>query len=218
MRFSGFVSLLFVLSSCASSYRFHQVAAGEHSANIKVIQPAFNRQLYRCEVNGRFAFRKFHLSGLLYFRNLSDTAIRVVFQNELGITYFDFGWDKNNRFHVFHIIDQMNQPALIKTLQKDFEVILGKNVQPNPTEFLDKSGDVEVLRHGFYAGYVYYYSLKEKPDAVFQVDYGTEKKALVRFRVFPSIALNHPVLADSLAIRHYRAGFSILLKKISNDG
>lgn len=217
MRFLGFISLLFLLTSCTASYHFQHEAARPEIEQNGIIRPEFQKQLYRCEVDGRFVFRKFHLSGLLYFRNLADTATRVVFQNELGITYFDFGWDRKDNFQVYHIMEQMNKPALIRTLQKDFEVFLGKNIEGDAVALADKKNQFTVTKHEFYKGFVYYYWLKERPGACFQIDYGTEKKPLVRFSLSPALKRNHPLMPDSVTIRHFRAGFTIKLKKLANN-
>jgi hypothetical protein len=217
MRFLGFISLLLLLSSCTTSYHFKKDPETAGATEAYILQPLFQKQLYRCEVNGYFLFRKFHLSGLLYFKNLSDTATRVVFQNELGITYFDFGWNKKDSFQVFHIMEQMNKPALIKTLQKDFEIVLGKKISKNVVSQKSKTNQEYISRHAFYKGFVYYYWSKGKPDACFQIDYGTVKRPLVRFAFKPAALQNQAGLPDSMSIRHYRAGFSIQLKKIPNE-
>lgn len=219
MRCFGFVSigLCLLLFSCSTTYRFPKEANRQPEEQGFLWQPEFQKALYRCEANGRFIFRKFHLSGLLYFRNFSDTATRVVFQNELGITYFDFGWDKNNTFHVFQIMEQMNKPALITTLQKDFEIFLGKNIDTK-TQILNSPQTKEkLIRHPFYDGFVYYYLQDNQATSCTQIDYGTDKKTLTRFSFSPTLQTEKDSLPDSVVIKHYRAGFSIQLKKLPHD-
>jgi hypothetical protein len=66
-----------------------------------------------------------HISGLLLIKNMADSSQRVVFTNEAGVTFFDFGFLKNGKFQVFNIMKQLNKGPVIHTLRKDFELILG---------------------------------------------------------------------------------------------
>lgn len=181
-----------------------------------VLKPVFVKALYRCEVNGKFLFKTFHLSGLLFLRNFGDSATRVVFQNEMGITYFDFGWNQQDSFQVYHIIDKMNKPALIRTLKKDFEIILGKNIQGNTASMIGQKG-AHMSRHPFYQGYLYYYWSPHTPKQCAQIDYGTEKKTLVRFLIQPAMQALQPQLPDTVLIKHYKARFVIQLRKLQQN-
>jgi hypothetical protein len=66
-----------------------------------------------------------HISGLLLIKNMPDSAQRVVFTSEAGVTFFDFGFSKEGEFKVFNIIRQLDRAPVIQTLQKDFRLILG---------------------------------------------------------------------------------------------
>jgi hypothetical protein len=66
-----------------------------------------------------------HISGLLLVKNMPDSSQRVVFTNEVGMTFFDFGFSGNAEFRVFSIIKQLDSRPIINTLRKDFELILG---------------------------------------------------------------------------------------------
>src|SRR5258708_13414216 len=65
-----------------------------------------------------------HISGLLLIKNMPDSAIRVVFTNEAGITFFDFGFSRDRTFTVHSIIKKLNKKPVVQTLRKDFELIL----------------------------------------------------------------------------------------------
>src|SRR3954454_8249177 len=103
MRGGLFASLL-LLASCAKPYKHLSAVSAQFQT--KGLNPQFETELYRCTVDGQFLFRKFHLSGLIYFKNFSDTATRIIFQNEMGMTYFDFGWDAHDSFQVNYITEQ----------------------------------------------------------------------------------------------------------------
>lgn len=216
MRYLRYISLLFILASCGTPKPFSQAQPATTAASTSIFQPTFSRELYRCEVNGKFLFKQFHLSGLLLLRHFDDSTTRVVFQNEMGITYFDFGWNAEDSFQVFHIIDKMNKPALIRTLQKDFEIILGKNIGQTTQTLTTKNNDV-LSRHAFYQGYLYYYRSENHPQEIYQIDYGTDKRTLVRFGLMPPIRLTKPELPDSVAIKHYKAGFTIQLHQLKQN-
>lgn len=216
MRYLKYISLLVFLASCSTPKPFAKAKMTVPVVSEKVLKPSFVRSLYRCEVNGRFLFKRFHLSGLLFLRNFGDSATRVVFQNEMGITYFDFGWNAQDSFQVFHIIDKMDKPALIHTLQKDFEIILGKNISEKSVNLNTKNNE-RLSRHPFYQGYLYYYQSESNLGQCTQIDYGTEKKTLVRFRLQPPIQTPAPQLSDSIFIKHYKAGFVIQLHKLKQN-
>jgi hypothetical protein len=55
---------------------------------------------------------------------MPDSAIRVVFTNEAGVTFFDFGFSPNQTFTVHSIIKKLNKKPVVQTLRKDFELIL----------------------------------------------------------------------------------------------
>lgn len=80
-------------------------------------------------VDGKNPFWKKYSLLDYCFKEMEAAATRVAFQTKMGITYFDFGWDNVNQFTVHQIMDQMNKPALIKTLKKDFELLCLKICQ-----------------------------------------------------------------------------------------
>ena len=96
-----------------------QVAAGDITG-LQKFKPAFTVALYNTQVDvvGN------HLSGLLLIKKMPDSSTRMVFSNEMGFKYFDFEFAADGNFKVYSIIKQMNRKAVLKTLRKDFELIL----------------------------------------------------------------------------------------------
>jgi len=207
---------LVFLASCSTPKPFAKAKMTTTAMPESTLKPTFTRALYRCKVNGKFLFKRFHISGLLFLRNFGDSATRAVFQNEMGITYFDFGWNAEDSFQVFHIIDKMNKPALIRTFQKDFEIILGKNISGETVNLTTKNNE-QLSRHPFYQGYLYYYRPENNPAECAQIDYGTEKKTLVQFRFQPAMQVHQTRLPDTVSIKHYKAGFVIQLHKLKQN-
>jgi hypothetical protein len=67
---------------------------------------------------------KRHLSGLLFFKQMPDTSLRVVFANEMGFKFFDFEFAGDTGFTVHHIIPQLNKKPIVKALRNDFELVV----------------------------------------------------------------------------------------------
>lgn len=217
MRYFLFVSLI-LLTAVSCHQKIYQdkediiLSQSYRAANLR---PHFEKNLYRCVVDGKFALKKFHLSGILYLKNFSDTATRVVFQSEMGNTYFDFGWDRNDSFTVHQIMDQMNKPALIKTLKKDFELLLVKQLQelPSGTFRFNKDTDETFIRFELERGFVYYVTDPERK--LIRIENADDKQKVVMMKMSPATAPNS--MAERINISHLRAGFTIDLKKITPD-
>jgi hypothetical protein len=65
-----------------------------------------------------------HLSGLLLVKTLQDSSVRMVFSNEIGFKFFDFEFKPDGDFKVYYIVKQMDKKPVIKTLKKDFELVM----------------------------------------------------------------------------------------------
>src|SRR6187399_345018 len=112
-------SLLLFFFGCSPGYMQMQTTTGNTSGLAK-FKPVFNVALYKTEVDvvGN------HLSGLLLIKKMPDSSTRIVFSNEMGLTFFDFGFMADGNFKVYSVIKKMNKKAVIKTLRKDFDLIL----------------------------------------------------------------------------------------------
>ena len=69
-----------------------------------------------------------HLSGLVLFKTMPDSSLRIVFTNEAGVKFFDFGFLPDGSFKAYSVIKQLNKKPVVKTLQQDFELILMRKV------------------------------------------------------------------------------------------
>lgn len=216
MRYFLSVSLCLILCACNKKiYQEGQEVTLSQSYVADDLRPRFEKELYRCVVDGKFALKKFHLSGILYLRSLPDSSTRVVFQSEMGSTFFDFGWDKTDSFQVFSIIDQMNKPPLIKTLKKDFELLLVKNIQSRPSGIYQfgKYPKDYYVRFELKKGFVYYVTDQERKLS--GIEHADDKRKVIVMDMHPPVSSHN--LAHKISISHLRAGFTIDLKKIKND-
>jgi len=208
-------SLLLLLLSCnRQAYRDLEKIQPAQPLSSVTLKPRLDKALYRCVVDGKFAFKKFHLSGILYLKHLGEEGDRVVFQSEMGNTFFDFGWDNKDSFRVYHIIDQMNKPALIKTLRKDFELLLVKGLSAQPESVYQAAKDTATYtRFNLARGFVYYITNGDSKLA--GIDNADEKRKVITMRFLPPSPLQQ--LPETINIRHLRAHFTIDLKKITPD-
>jgi hypothetical protein len=96
-----------------------QPAAGDVQC-IGRFRPQFANTLYSTQVD----VLKNHLSGLLFFKQMPDSSLRVVFANEMGFKFFDFEFTTDGGFVKHYMLPKMDKKAVVTTLRKDFELVL----------------------------------------------------------------------------------------------
>ncbi|RQO31605.1 hypothetical protein DBR32_06525 [Taibaiella sp. KBW10] len=215
MRYFLFASLL-LLSACkVRSYQQAQAVPAAQKATYPSsslsFQPKFDKVLYNCVVDGRSPLgKKYHLSGLLFIKQLDDSSTRVVFQNQMGISYFDFGWSKDNTFTVHSIMPQMDKAALIKTLKKDFELLLFKHLPDTYTGMyhMPKDPGKVYMRFALSKGFVYYIF---EGAQLHRIENADERKKVIVMQLAPTAI---GTLPESVMINHLRAHFSIQLQQL----
>ncbi len=130
MRYLLFSFLLALLVGCASDYKYLQTTSIDSSCADKIKPTYFSTAWYTAAVDVYGT----HISGLLLIKNMPDSSIRVVFTNEAGVTFFDFGFLTDGNFKVHSIIDKMDRKPVIQTFRKDFELILGLSFRKGKIE------------------------------------------------------------------------------------
>src|SRR5258708_8691675 len=126
MRYLLLISGLIIQLGCVSAYKNLQPATGDPNS-LQRFKPVITTALYKIDVNviGKY------LSGLLLLKTMPDSSIRMVFSNEMGFKFFDFQFASGGRFKVNYIIKKMNKKPVIKTLRKDFELLLMQSLDPS---------------------------------------------------------------------------------------
>jgi hypothetical protein len=141
---------------------------------------------------------------------MPDSSIRIVFTNEMGFSFFDFGFPRDSGFHVYGIVPQMNKKALVKTLRKDFELVMFRNMN-NAGYF--SLGDSNLIFHGFpQTGGVNYYITDTGCGHLIKMQRSSSKKPVVE--AFMTMG-SEGKIPDSIMIRHLNFNFTISLKKIN---
>jgi len=196
---------LFSLNISCNQYR-HLKKTSPEVACIEKFKPAFAREEYKTSVDviGK------HISGLLLVKYMTDSSTRIVFTNELGFSFFDFGFLPNNGFVVFHIVPQMNHPALIKTLRKDFDLILFRNM--DETKSYNLIDSLEIFHAFPQKKGVNYYITDEHCSRLIKMQRSSGKKPIMEAAFYNDLPGESP---DSISIRHLNFNFSIFLKKIT---
>lgn len=172
---------------------------------LEKFKPVFLHATYKTSVDvvGK------HISGLLLIKMMPDSSIRFVFSNQMGFSFFDLGFLPDNGFKVFQIIPQMNKEALIKTLRKDFELILFRNINNKKSFSLQDSSE---WYHGFSQSKgVNYYVTDIHCNHLIKMQRASNRKPVME------AVMDTPINGspDSISIRHLNFNFSITLKKIS---
>jgi hypothetical protein len=206
LRLSSLLFLLFI-TACAAPYKGLQQDRSNKTSALK-FKPEFKKVLYRCVVDGRVVFKKFHLSGLLFFKVMDDSTTRVVFQNEMGLTFFDFEWSREDSFKVNQIIPQLDKDALVKTLQKDMNLLLMKNLDRSSETVLRGSNNELYHRFQLEKGHAYYII---KSGQLVRIENAGKSKVIT---VDLTGKATDKAMPESALFDHHKANFTIQLNKI----
>src|SRR5258708_13149004 len=157
MRYLLLISGLIIQLGCVSAYKNLQPATGDPNS-LQRFKPVITTAMYKLDVNviGKY------LEGLLLLKTMPDRSIRMVFSNEMGFKFFDFEFASGGRFKVNYIIKKMNKKPVIKTLRKDFELVLMQSLDPS-TAYIRK--DSSFIYYVFPQPKGFYYYIPD-PTAV----------------------------------------------------
>ncbi len=203
IRYLLLSSCLFLFIACSPVYRQMQTATG-NIAGLAKFKPAFSVALYKTEVDvvGN------HLSGLLLIKKMPDSSTRMVFSNEMGFKFFDFEFIADGNFKVYSIMKKMNKKAVIKTLRKDFELILMERLDSDVISVRANSGlKYYVLSRA--SGYNYYIT-DSTGDKLVRMERASKRKTVVQ------AIMNNYIngIPDTIGISHKTFNFTIGLKRI----
>ncbi|HSN61629.1 MAG TPA: hypothetical protein VLR49_11890 [Ferruginibacter sp.] len=203
IRYFLLSSCLLILAGCSPAYLRMQTASG-NAGGLQKFKPAFTVALYNTQVDvvGN------HLSGLLLIKKMPDSSTRMVFSNEMGFKYFDFEFAPDGKFKVYSVIKQMNKKAVLKTLKKDFELVLMERLDTAAVKLHTTNG---LLYYVFpqTKGY-YYYITSANSDNLIRMERASKKKTVVE------AIMNNYIngIPDTIGITHKTFPFTIGLKRI----
>lgn len=205
------LSISFWLNAC-SRKPIHadfetQSAKQDLDLSLEKFKPRIERVLYNASVDvvGN------HLSGILLLKKMPDSSIRVVFTNEMGVSFFDFEYPQSGGFVVHSIMKKMNKKAVKKTLRHDFELVLMNRLNEDRAE-LKKSNKVLYHIYPQEKGFHYYITDTANNNLI------RMERASVRKIVVNAIMQDYKYgIPDTIGISHTGFEFNIGLKRISDD-
>ncbi|MEO7313057.1 MAG: hypothetical protein ABIX01_21905 [Chitinophagaceae bacterium] len=196
-------SCLLILCGCTPLHKQMTVATG-HVANLEKFKPRFGTALYNTQVDvvGN------HLSGLLLIKKMPDSSLRMVFSNEMGFKFFDFEFSPEGNFKVYSVIKQMNKKAVLKTLQKNFELVLMERLDTARVSVYSKDGLLYYVfpqTKGFY-----YYITDSSGSELLRMERASNQKVVVE------AVMQHYKngIPDTIGISHNGFQFTIALKRL----
>jgi hypothetical protein len=205
MRFLLLSSLAFLLflTGCRSAYKSLSSTTGDESC-ISKFRPALSSALYNTQVNviGK------HLSGLLLFKEMPDSSLRVVFSSEMGVKFFDFEFGRDGAFKVHQVMNQLDKKNVINTLKSDFELLLMRNLSSRHATI--KTDGINTW-YGFISGKeTHYYITNKACDTLIRIENAMKRKPKVQIAMMQF----EKGIPDSIGITHRNFNFEIGLKYI----
>jgi hypothetical protein len=196
-----------LLGACGNPYK--KLLQQPTTSSALRFQPEYDKVLYRGIVDGKMIWKRFHLSGILMFKKMEDSSIRVVFQNEMGVSFFDFEWDKQQQFTVKQIIPQLDKKAVVALLQKDLQLLLMIGLQ-SQTESTFSKDEETYQRFTLDKGYVYYISTNNQLTRIENAG----KQKVTTISLGGKNGLKE--LPERVVFKHHKANFTIQLKRIDD--
>ncbi|MBA3827668.1 MAG: hypothetical protein H0X33_01920 [Taibaiella sp.] len=205
MRYSLFNSLLalILLTGCKVQYAPLEKATGNADC-IKKFVPHFTNQLYTAYID----VTSHHLSGLLYFKAMQDSSVRIIFTSETGVKFFDFGFESDGHFKKYFILPKMDKKIVVNALKKDMELVLMKNITKRVVIFSDSTFIYYRVKAD--KGYVYYVTLQ--CQELERIERASKRRTVV---VAQMQDYNNGV-PSTIKITHQNFRFNILLKKVES--
>ncbi len=195
-------ALLCLLASCGSAYRSLQRTEGSADC-IAPFRPRFDSTvLYNTQVD----VLQHHFSGLLLFKPMGDGSMRVVFLTETGFKFFDFEFGKDGRFTKHYMLPKMDKKAVVKTLRKDFDMILMR--QDTSAARVLSNGRERYTAYKLEKGDIYYITTMDCRELLRVENAGRKPVA----EVFMTGYKNG--LPDSILVQHKKVKFNISSQRV----
>ncbi|WP_225859812.1 MULTISPECIES: hypothetical protein [Chitinophaga] len=193
---------IMALSGCVSAYRSLRPAAGD-PACVARFKPRFTQALYSTQVD----VLKHHLSGLLFFKQMPDSSLRIVFTNEVGFKFFDFAFAQDGNFTKHYMMPKMDKAIIVNALRKDFELVL-LNPDYRQAQLL-RDSNYQYVKMPTEKG-ANYYITDPHCTRLERIEKSSDRKAVVK------VWMSHyqDGVPDSICIQHQNFKFNISLQRV----
>jgi len=196
-----------LLLSCTSAYRSLKPASLDAACANKMIPSSIATSWYQASID----VASKHLSGLVLIKYMPDSSQRIVFTSEAGVTFFDFGFKEPEKFTVYAIINKLDRKPVIKTLQKDFELMLGV---PFAQGGLQSWRTQDEIFFGVAQKKITAYFIADKYcSSLRRLEWGTKRKRKVSIEIKGA---GYP-LPDTLHITHYTFSLKFRLTRFQKN-
>jgi len=193
--------------SCNSAYRLLKPVSIDTVCADKINPSSISTSWYQASIK----VANKHLSGLVLIKNMPDSSRRVVFTNETGVTFFDFGFKGPEEFSVHAIVKKLNRKAVIRTLRNDFELLLG---QPFALGGLQSWKTQDEIFFGVrHKKEIAYFITDKDCGPLRRLEWGTKRKRKVSIKIIGS---GYP-LPDTVDITHHTFPLGIRLTRFQKN-
>lgn len=164
--------LLLFLSACKFGHYGSMVTPvpASNDTLVPIFDNNFNSFLFKTNI--RVYGKEF--SGLLVTKQLQQNDYRVVFTTELGMKLFDFEF-KDTSFTLHHCVPQFNRPALLRTIQKDIQILLMSSVKQNKLNVLEDKKHQYVVFKTKDEGLFDYYFVEKKSKKITRIEHSKKR-------------------------------------------
>jgi hypothetical protein len=189
--------------SCTPLYSDLQPVQAD-AACLAKFKPAFRADWYNASVDvvGN------HISGLLLFKSMPDSSVRIVFTNEVGLTFFDFEYTKQGKFTVHQVIEKLNKKAVINLLRKDFELIMMRDVGEKPLKSFSRNTEILYAVRG--KKETDYFITDKDCASLLRIEKNSKRKKKTEVRLIGA----HHQAPDSVFLKHFTFAMQLRLKKL----
>jgi hypothetical protein len=148
-----------------------------------------------------------YFSGVTYFKNTQDTALRVLFTTHTGLKLLDLQLSRNTCSTVY-TVEQLNNPVVLKLLCHDFGLIAGINQEVNASSvYTNKATGAVVVQKG--EKDLYFYT--DASFHTYQVMETVSGKKKIQTEAYKDNK------DSSILVRHRNFNFKLTLKKLTLD-
>lgn len=129
LKYSAWISIACMLcTSCSSSRLF---VSGD--AAIQMRESFLSGSFEKITCKTKVTFHENDLSGLMLIKKTTEGKYRLVFYNQLGITYLEGLFVKKGNhanFTVKNIIPVLNHKSFIKSFEKNLQILFSDEIIP----------------------------------------------------------------------------------------
>ena len=133
------------------------------------------------------------LTGIFIAKKINETTHRVVFTTEFGNNLLDFEISQTD-FKVNSIVDELNKKMLIKTLIKDFRLVLQSHYVTKD-QFENRLNNVYVTKDGSMLNYLFVFKSDNSLNKIVHASKRKEKITLF-------FASENNIFASRIVIKH----------------